>query len=174
MSDEIVVEEEQKKEEKVSEKKLAFYEKLRAKFKKFTTDKVGKDAGKFAEYLLSLPDFFIMLCRLSVDKRVAKSQKLIIGGIIAYVISPIDIIPDFIPVFGYMDDLVLVVFGLNMILNELDKEIVQDNWSGDDDVLELMQKITHTAEQFLDKNVLRKIKKWLRRVNEKSTSSNEK
>jgi uncharacterized membrane protein YkvA (DUF1232 family) len=87
-----------------------------------------------------------------------------VGGIIAYIISPIDIIPDFIPVIGYVDDLVLAVFGLNIVLNEIDKKVVLENWSGQEDLLELMQKITLTAEKFLDKNILKRIKKWIQKI----------
>ncbi|HHE39429.1 MAG TPA: DUF1232 domain-containing protein [Candidatus Cloacimonetes bacterium] len=146
------------------EKKLKFYEKLRRNILKFVKNKTSKKTGKFTEYLLTLPDFFILLCRLAIDERVTKTQKLLVGGIIGYVIMPIDIIPDFIPIIGYVDDLVLVVLGLNLILNELDQQIIFDNWSGEEDVLELLQKITAIAENFLDKNILGKIKHLLSRI----------
>ena len=161
---EVVSEEQQ---EQISRKNLLFYEKLRDRITSFANDKAGKDAGRFAEYVLALPDFFILLCRLAVDSRVNTSQKVLVGGIIAYVISPIDLIPDFIPVIGYVDDLVLVVFGLNIILNDLEKQILLDNWSGQQDVLELLQKVTSAAENFLDKNLLRKIKKWIGKLDRK-------
>jgi len=141
--------------------KLKFYGILRKRIRKFVTGHTGEGGNKFTGYLLALPDFFILLCRLAVDKRVSSSQKIFIGGIIAYVMLPIDIIPDFIPVIGYVDDLVLVVYGLNLILNELDKKILLDNWSGEEDALELLQKITNTAEKFLDKNILKRIQKWI-------------
>ncbi|MCF7858079.1 MAG: DUF1232 domain-containing protein [Candidatus Cloacimonetes bacterium] len=143
-------------------KRKKFYEKLRKKIQKLAVSKGGEKAGAFTKYILALPDFFVLLCRLAVDKRVSKNQKFLVAGIIAYVISPIDIIPDFIPFIGYVDDLVLVVFGLNIILNELDKAIVLEHWSGDEDVLKLLQKITYIAENFLDKNILKKIKNWFR------------
>jgi len=146
------------------DKKLKFYEKLRKNILKFVKDKTGKKTGKLTEYLFTLPDFFILLCRLAIDERVTKTQKLLVGGIIGYVIMPIDIIPDFIPIIGYVDDLVLVVLGLNLILNELDQQIIFDNWSGEEDVLELLQKITATADNFLDKNILRKIKHLLSKM----------
>jgi uncharacterized membrane protein YkvA (DUF1232 family) len=142
--------------------KLQFYEKLREKAKGWTDEKVGKSGNKVAEYLFLLPDFFILICRIAVDKRVPTKRKLMLGGIIAYVMMPLDIIPDFIPILGSVDDLVLVVMGLNMLLNEIDQKVLEDNWSGQGDVLRLMQKISATAEQFLDKNVLKRIKKWLK------------
>ena len=145
------------------DKKMKFYEELRAKVRKFSTDKTGQVGGKLTEYILLLPDLFILVCRLAMDDRVPKKKKVFVGAIIAYMIMPIDIIPDFIPVIGHLDDLVLVVFGLNMILNDLDKQILLDNWSGQGDILELLQVVTAQAESFLDKNILQKIKKWLNR-----------
>lgn len=144
--------------------KLKFYEDLRKKAKGWTKEKTGSMGGKISEYLFLLPDFFILVCRLAVDKRVPAKHKLKVAGIIAYLIMPIDIIPDFIPVIGYVDDLVLVVLGLNLILNDIDHKILRDNWSGEGDILQQLQKITALAEQFLDRNILQKIKHWLRKL----------
>jgi hypothetical protein len=63
-----------------------------------------------------------------------------------------------------VDDLVLVVLGLNLILNDIDHKILRDNWSGEGDILQQLQKITALAEQFLDRNILQKIKHWLRKL----------
>ncbi len=150
-----------RKTENIGEKRLHFYEILRKRISKFVGEYTGETGNKISGFLFTLPDFFILLCRLAIDKRVTTSQKAFIGGIITYVILPIDIIPDFIPVLGYVDDLVLVIYGLNLILNELDETILRDNWSGEEDILELMQKITFAAENFLNKNFIGKIKSWL-------------
>ncbi len=163
---EIPAEEQEQMKERIIDvdaDKLKFYEDLRRKAKGWTQTKGGSIAGKLGEYLFLLPDFFILVCRLAIDKRVPKKQKLMAGGIIAYVIMPIDIIPDFIPLIGQVDDLVLVVMGLNMILNEIDPKVLADNWSGEGEVLDQMKKITATAEAFLDKNILQRIKNWLHR-----------
>lgn len=144
--------------------KLKFYEDLRKKAKGWAQSKTGSLGGKLSEYLFLLPDFFVMLCRLAVDKRVPGVIKLKISGIIAYLIMPIDIIPDFIPVVGYMDDLVFVVLGLNLILNDIDHKILRDNWSGEGDILEQLQKISALAENFLDQNIMQKIKHWVRKL----------
>ena len=144
--------------------KMKFYENLRKKAKSWTNEKTGKLGGKLGEYLFMLPDFFILVCRLAVDKRVSTKHKLFVSGIIAYLVMPLDIIPDFIPVIGYVDDLVLAVLGLNLILNEIDEKVLKDNWSGEGDVLHQMQNITAAAENFLDKNLISRIRSWLRKI----------
>lgn len=166
-SREIPVEEQDNLNDRIIEEdpvKLKFYEDLRHKAKGWTNEKTGKLGGKLGEYLFMLPDFFILVSRLAVDKRVSSKHKLFVSGIIAYLILPLDIIPDFIPLIGYMDDLVLVVLGLNLILNEIDEKVLRDNWSGEGDILHQMQKITAAAEKFLDKNLLTRIKKWIKKI----------
>lgn len=147
------------------DRKLKFYEDLRRKVRQYSNDKAGIKAGKLTEYLLLLPDLFILVCRLAIDDRVAKKKKIFVGAVIAYMIMPIDIIPDFLPFIGQLDDLVLVILALNTLLNDLDKQIVLDNWSGQGDILQLIQTIMSQAESFLDKNILQKIKSW---INKKS------
>ena len=114
---EIPAEEQEQLKEKIIDvdaDKLKFYEDLRQKAKGWTNSKGGAWGGKLGEYLFLLPDFFILVARLALDKRVPSKQKLMAGGIVAYLIMPIDLIPDFIPVIGHVDDLVLVVLGLNI------------------------------------------------------------
>lgn len=144
-------------------KTMKFYEELRKKAKDWSSEKSSGKFTKLSEYLFLLPDFFILLTRLAVDKRVQNKKKVMVAGIIAYVMMPFDIIPDFIPIIGQIDDLVLVVLGLNMILNDIDKKILLDNWSGEGQLLELLQKISSLAEKFLDKTILSRIKGWLNR-----------
>lgn len=144
--------------------KMKFYADLRQKARGWTHQQLGSLGGKLGEYVFLLPDFFILVCRLAIDKRVPTKQKMLMGGVVAYVMMPIDLIPDFIPVLGFVDDLVLVVMGLNMVLNEIDPKILSDNWSGEGEVLDHLKKITALAERFLDKHLLNKIKKALKRI----------
>ncbi|MEJ1730261.1 hypothetical protein SMA90_28445, partial [Escherichia coli] len=69
--------------------KMKFYENLRKKAKSWTNEKTGKLGGKLGEYLFMLPDFFILVCRLAVDKRVSTKHKLFVSGIIAYLVMPL-------------------------------------------------------------------------------------
>jgi len=60
------------------------------------------------------------------DQRVPWYAKAFIIVIVAYVLSPIDLIPDFIPVLGYLDDLVLIPAGVYLALKMIPKEVLQE------------------------------------------------
>ncbi|MDP8321745.1 MAG: DUF1232 domain-containing protein, partial [Candidatus Stygibacter australis] len=64
------------------------YDNLRKKVNTFRKDKFQGKYGELIDYLLLLPDFMALMVRLAKDKRVQSTQKLMIGGIILYVISP--------------------------------------------------------------------------------------
>jgi len=59
------------------------------------------------------------------DPRVSPAAKLLIALIIAYILSPIDLIPDFIPVIGYLDDLLLLPLGIALVIRMIPKEVWQ-------------------------------------------------
>ncbi|MGH7767824.1 MAG: YkvA family protein [Candidatus Binatia bacterium] len=60
------------------------------------------------------------------DPRVPWYAKLIAVSIVAYALSPIDLIPDFIPVLGYLDDLILIPFGIYLLLKIIPPEVIRD------------------------------------------------
>ena len=60
------------------------------------------------------------------DSRVSWWKRLFLGIVIGYAFSPIDLIPDFIPIIGYLDDLILVPIGISISLKLIPKEIIED------------------------------------------------
>lgn len=60
------------------------------------------------------------------DKRTPVLPKLLIGITVAYMLSPIDLIPDFIPVIGLLDDLIIIPFLIALSLRLLPKEVLTD------------------------------------------------
>jgi len=60
------------------------------------------------------------------DPRVPWYAKLLAGCVVAYAFSPIDLIPDFIPVLGYLDDLVLVPFGIALSLKLIPPQVMAE------------------------------------------------
>ena len=60
------------------------------------------------------------------DKRVPIWKRLFLGAVIGYAVCPIDLIPDFIPILGYLDDLILIPIGLAIAIKLIPKDIMRD------------------------------------------------
>lgn len=127
-----------------------FYRKLRQKILNwFEKGKLNRKTGKwtdnFLQYLLVFPDLVHLLIRLFTDKEVpARIKGFIVMGF-AYLLSPIDIIPDFIPVAGFIDDLLITVIVLNKIINSGDEKLInkiKTYWAGEDDIMAKLKEIT--------------------------------
>ena len=88
------------------------------------------------ELVLLLPQLAGLVARLAGDSRVPGRVKAILGVVAVYLANPIDLIPDFIPVVGYLDDVVLVAIVLDGLLNHVDREILLEHWPGDPASLE--------------------------------------
>ncbi len=143
--------------EKLSVKERDFYRNLRAKVKKLEQD---NPKYNFLEYVLLAPDLFHLLIKLTFDKDVPTKHKAKLGIAIAYFASPIDLIPDFIPVIGYLDDISVAAYALNSIINDIDPEIVRRNWINEEtDILDTVQKIIAKVDEMIGKGLYKKIGK---------------
>ena len=60
------------------------------------------------------------------DPRTPWYAKLLVAGIVAYAFSPIDLIPDFVPVFGYLDDLVLIPIGVALAIRLIPHQVLEE------------------------------------------------
>ena len=113
---------------------------------------------KMRELLLFIPNLMGLLIGLLRDERVSQADKAILAGIVMYVIVPLDIIPDFIPFIGQVDDSYLLAISILRLLNRADRRVIMDHWKGERDIKELVGSIVKIAEFFLPKpvkNVLR-------------------
>ena len=70
-------------------------------------------------------DLYVLFLALK-DRRTPWYVKTFVGVIIAYALSPVDLIPDFIPVLGYLDDLIIVPAGLYLALKMIPAEVVRE------------------------------------------------
>lgn len=81
----------------------------------------------FLQMLTHLPSFVRLFSRLVKDPRVSALPKLVVLGILAYVVLPTDLIPDFIPGLGQADDLAVIVAGLKLFLRLCPPDVVQEH-----------------------------------------------
>lgn len=88
-----------------------------------------------------VPDCVILFQRLVRDPRVPTRYKLLLGAIIPYLALPFDLIPDFIPVAGYLDDAVVVAFVLRVVLRRTGPSLLEQHWPGPAVSLDLLVRL---------------------------------
>jgi len=143
-----------------------FYKKLRRKIKTSLAKRKKKTGAKrtatdkVIDLLALLPDLLHLAIRLLFDKNVPSANKGALVAGIAYVVSPIDLIPDSIPHAGYVDDLLVITLAIQKFINTDDegvKEAVEKHWAGDGDVFATVKHITDVATsaiEFIPKKVI--------------------
>ena len=135
-----------------------FYKRIRKKVNDWLETNAGNNK-QWSEYILLAPDLFHLLTKLSMDKEIPESKKVKLLAVIAYFISPIDLLPEaLLGPIGFLDDIALSAYVLNDIINNVDPKIVTRNWAGDKDILVLVKTILANASNFLGSKILRKIK----------------
>jgi uncharacterized membrane protein YkvA (DUF1232 family) len=101
------------------------------------------------EAVLIGPNLVKLLYRLLRDKRVPRQRRLAMTLVAAYIVSPIDVIPDFVPVLGSVDDVLVLAFAIDYLLAASPPEVVDHYWDGSPDGLELIRGITAWGVEML-------------------------
>ena len=84
----------------------------------------------------ALPDLLRLIAKLVGDPLLPRAAKIALAAAMVYLASPIDLIPDFIPLVGYLDDLLVAALLVDGILNWVDRGLVLKYWPGSPDSLE--------------------------------------
>ena len=140
-----------------------FYDRVRGSIQEYI-DRKGGVLGRTAEFLLLVPDIFMLLWRLTLDSRVTGKDKVLLGSAVVYFILPFDLVPEAIvgPI-GYLDDLVFAVYVLNTILTDTDPEVLREHWTGSEDILLMIQRVLLAADTLVETNILGRIKKMIKK-----------
>jgi len=109
------------------------------------------------EAALTVPHLAALVANLLADRRVPAQAKATLAGVVAYLAMPFDLIPDFIPVLGYLDDLVLVVLVFDGVVNQIDEAIVAEYWKGDPATLQRLRAMSRRAARFIPGWIKRKL-----------------
>lgn len=91
----------------------------------------GGVLGGTVDAMRSIPGFAKLLWRLLRDPRVSALDRALFGFTLAYAFMPVDVIPDWIPVLGGLDDLVLIALALDRLLYRTDRGVLLEHWDGD-------------------------------------------
>lgn len=138
-----------------------FYDRVRDRI----VESIPGEGSGFRDIVLFLPDLTILLARMMRDRRVPLLQKGIAVAGLAYVISPIDILPTLVfgPI-GILDDVFVVAACLSRMLNHVHPDVVRSHWSGQGDALVVIQNVTRWLEKEFSMRVSDLASRLTRRV----------
>lgn len=112
-----------------------------------------------------LPHYLRLLYGLLTDSRVSRVDKVLVFGAIAYILAPIDLIPDFVPFLGQVDDVFLLLTALRRLISNAGRLIVVQHWMGDPEELAdlSIERATVAAAFFLPPAIRRRIRRLVGR-----------
>jgi uncharacterized membrane protein YkvA (DUF1232 family) len=110
--------------------------------------KIPEKLKEYEDYLFLVPDMIAFIYRLLKDKRVPLKTKVALGISLGYVTFPFDILPDNIPFIGSVDDLAVIFFALNRIINDVPVEVILENWQGKNHFIVVLKHTVNYLSKF--------------------------
>jgi uncharacterized membrane protein YkvA (DUF1232 family) len=111
-------------------------------------------------YIKQLPNYLRLLGGLVMDRRVSTTDKLLVAAAIAYIALPLDFIPDFIPFYGEVDDVFVLILALQRLIGNAGRTVLLAHWSGAvEDLADLnLREALSAAAFFLPRSIRRRLK----------------
>jgi uncharacterized membrane protein YkvA (DUF1232 family) len=88
-----------------------------------------------------IPDALRLVRRLAADKNLPRGVRIRLWCLLAYLVSPIDLVPDFIPVVGYADDAIIMSLVLRSVIKRAGVDAVRAHWPGTPDGLATLSRL---------------------------------
>jgi uncharacterized membrane protein YkvA (DUF1232 family) len=144
------VREERAVEIELGAREQRLYDRLRAQLR----PAVPGASSDLRDVVLAFPDLVMLLVRLVRDARVKPGDKALALFGVAYVLSPLDLLPVWLfGPLGALDDVLVVAATLSRLLNHVHPDVVRSHWSGQGDALELIQRATDWSERQFGKRL---------------------
>lgn len=138
---------------------LSFYDSLRERIVRAVERRGGRMGAGTAEALLLVPDVFILVVRLALDRNVPKETRILLGSTLVYFVVPVDFLPEaMVGAGGYLDDLVLAIAVLSQAFGRDLEPYTARYWSGSRPVREVIQDILGAAESLVGYNVYERLR----------------
>ena len=87
-------------------------------------------ANVIIESLRLMPDLVRLVARLARDQALPREVRVRLGLLLAYLAFPLDLIPDVVPVLGYADDVIVVLWALRSVIRAVGEEPIRRHWPG--------------------------------------------
>jgi uncharacterized membrane protein YkvA (DUF1232 family) len=100
------------------------------------TEPVVRELKKWG---MSLPSLGKLVVALMADPRVPRVNKIVVGGIVAYLVSPVGVLPRRLLGLKRINELILPVIAIDVLLSGASDEVLKDHWNGDPEVLKTIR-----------------------------------
>lgn len=105
------------------------------------------DVARLREALRLLPDLIRLLRRLAADRELPRGVRIRLVLLLAYLLSPMDLVPDFIPVLGIADDAIIVAIALRSVVRRAGPAALERHWPGTPDGLATIRRLAGLSNQ---------------------------
>jgi uncharacterized membrane protein YkvA (DUF1232 family) len=94
-----------------------------------------------------IPDCLVLFRRLLADPRVSRRRKLLLAALVAYLAMPLDLVPDFIPIAGQLDDALIVALVLRTLLRGGGESLLREHWPGPTESLKVVLRLAYSSRR---------------------------
>jgi uncharacterized membrane protein YkvA (DUF1232 family) len=108
----------------------------------FVAGRRSDEPTTLREALRLLPDVLVLIRRLAGDASLPRGIRWRLGALLVYLALPIDLVPDFIPVAGYADDVLVVAWVLRSVVRVAGPEALDRHWPGTPQGLATVRRLT--------------------------------
>ncbi len=141
---------------------LSFYDRLRQRVMRAVERRGGKLGHHAASTLLLVPDVFILMLRLALDREVPKATRATIASTLAYFVLPIDLMPEAVlGGAGFLDDLILALAVLAQSFGKELEPYAEKYWSGSQSLRSVLADVLPAADSLLGRSVYDRLRAML-------------
>jgi uncharacterized membrane protein YkvA (DUF1232 family) len=141
---------------------LPAYDRLRRRVLAAVERRGGRLSADAVRVLLLVPDIFLLLVRLVLDKEVPPATRTLIGSVLAYFVLPLDLLPEgLLGGAGLLDDMVLATAVLARAFGGELEAHARRHWSGPEDLRVVLREVTASAHRLLSGRTRRQLKAML-------------
>lgn len=139
---------------------FAFYDRLRARIVAFIERRGRRLSPAVANALLLVPDVFVLMARLMMDKEVPARTRALIGGALAYFVLPVDLLPEAMAgPAGFIDDLILALAVLAQSFGDELEPLAAKYWSGSQSLRRVLADILGTADSLVGADLFHRLRR---------------